>query len=210
MGYYEGSEKRKYFMSFVNLVSGGLDSTLVGVLAKENSVDAVPLFINYGQIAAEREWRACEFIHKKMGLPQPAYMDIAGFGKIISSGLTSKKLHVKEDAFTPNRNLLFLLAGASYGYQNGVHSVAIGLLNEKLSLFPDQTQSFIIDAERAISSSLGISIEVLQPLADFTKKDVVALANEKGISDTYSCHLGDSEPCEKCIACLEFGSTEGD
>ena len=43
-------------MSFVNLVSGGLDSTLVGVMAKEEGVEHFPLFIDYGQRAARKEW----------------------------------------------------------------------------------------------------------------------------------------------------------
>src|SRR5690606_15184038 len=32
-------------VSFVNLVSGGLDSTLIGVMAKEDDIDHFPLFI---------------------------------------------------------------------------------------------------------------------------------------------------------------------
>ena len=55
-----------------------------------------------------------------------------------------------------------------------------------------------------IGRCMGRSIRVLAPLADFTKADVVALAKEKGLGETYSCHMGGPEPCNGCIACNEY------
>ncbi|MNG39088.1 7-cyano-7-deazaguanine synthase [compost metagenome] len=51
---------------------------------------------------------------------------------------------------------------------------------------------------------MGRTIKVLAPLSSFTKQDVVALAADKGISETYSCHRGEEEACGNCIACNEF------
>ena len=110
-------------MSFVNLVSGGMDSTLVGAMAKEASVEQFPLFIDYGQRAAGREWEACKFVHDAIGLPKPQRMDMAGFGDVIASGLTRRNLDARAYAFTPGRNFLFLLMGGQ-----GASAVAIGLL----------------------------------------------------------------------------------
>lgn len=191
-------------MSFVNLVSGGLDSTLIGVMAKEDQFDHYPLFIDYGQRAARREWETCKVVHKALGLPAPTRMDLSGFGSVIASGLTSYELHVKDDAFTPGRNLMFLLMGSAYAYQLGASSVAIGLLAEKFSLFPDQRPPFLAQAETAIAAAMGRQIKVLTPLIEFGKADVVRLAQAKGVTGTYSCHTGNSEPCGQCIACLEF------
>lgn len=191
-------------MSFVNLVSGGLDSTLVGVMAKENQIEHFPLFIDYGQRAAAKEWATCQVVHHQLGLPEPQKMDISGFGRVITSGLTSESMDIKKDAFTPGRNLMFLLMGSSYAYQVGASSVAIGLLAEQFSLFPDQRLPFVGQAEQAISAAMGRSIKVLTPLIDFGKADVVQLATEKGVGGTYSCHTGESQPCGRCIACLEF------
>lgn len=191
-------------MSFVNLVSGGLDSTLVGVLAKEEGATVYPLFIDYGQRAAQREWETCQRVHLQLSLPTPIRMDLSGFGQVIRSGLTSTSLDVKEDAFTPGRNLMFLLMGSAYAFQMGAPSVLLGLLSERFSLFPDQQSSFINQAENAIEAALGRRIKVITPLAEFSKADVVKLAQDKGIGGTYSCHTGDSVPCGKCISCLEF------
>ncbi len=191
-------------MSFVNLVSGGLDSTLVGVMAREDRIVHHPLFIDYGQRAARKEWETCKAVHKALELPEPTRMDLSGFGHVIASGLTREQLHVKDDAFTPGRNLMFLLMGGAYAYQLGVSSVAIGLLAEKFSLFPDQRLSFLAQAEIAIAVAMGRQIKVVTPLIEFGKADVVRLADAKGVTGTYSCHTGNSEPCGRCIACLEF------
>lgn len=191
-------------MSFVSLVSGGLDSTLVGVMAREEGIAHFPLFIDYGQRAARKEWETCKIVHSSLGLPVPTRMDLSGFGQVIASGLTREALDIKDDAFTPGRNLLFLLMGSAYAYQQGVSSVAIGLLAEEFSLFPDQRPAFVAQAEIAISAAMGRQIKVLTPLIEFGKADVVRLAQAKGVTGTYSCHTGNSEPCGRCIACLEF------
>jgi len=191
-------------MSFVNLVSGGLDSTLVGVMAMEEGIQHYPLFIDYGQRAAHREWETCKSVHSAFGLPEPVRMDLSGFGRVIVSGLTQENLDINKAAFTPGRNLLFLLMGSAYAYQQNLSSIAIGLLAEIFSLFPDQKLHFITQAESSITAAMGRKFNVLTPLIDFSKADVIRLAQAKGIVGTYSCHAGNSEPCGKCIACLEF------
>src|ERR1700722_3951338 len=118
-------------MKLVTLVSGGIDSTLMSVLAKEQDFELYPLFINYGQLGEKLEWQACVYNHKKHGLPNPKKLSVSAYGKLIHSGLTNKKLRVKEDAFLPGRNTLFLLAACSYAYQLQSKNIAIGLLTDK-------------------------------------------------------------------------------
>lgn len=190
-------------MSIVNLVSGGLDSTLIGVLAKEERIQVYPLFIDYGQRAAQREWQACQSVHQVLGLPFPNRIDLSDFGRIICSGLTSSQKDLKAEAFTPGRNMLFLTIGSAYAYQIGASAVAIGLLSERYSLFPDQRAGFINQMELAVDAALGRAIRIVAPLFDFSKADVLRMADEKGIRGTYSCHAGTDPPCGACISCLE-------
>lgn len=190
-------------MSMVTLVSGGVDSTLMAVLAKEENVIQHLLFIDYGQLSREQEWSACLCVHKKLELPEPQCMDIHGFGSLVPSGLTNSNCRVNEDAFLANRNLLFLVVGSAYAYAKGADTVAIGLLSEESSIFPDQTTAFINHAQKVIRLSTGFNINIIAPLMDFRKTEVQALAKEKGIQGTYSCHLGEKVPCGKCISCLE-------
>jgi 7-cyano-7-deazaguanine synthase len=191
-------------MSIVTLVSGGLDSTVMAVFAKEAGIEQFPLFINYGQRALKQELAACRRSMRNNHLPKPVIADVAGFGALIRSGLTDRRLHIMEDAFTPGRNLLFLLLGGAYAYQKGANAVAIALLTERTSLFPDQTSRFGAGAESLLSQCLGRALRVLMPLSDFTKRDVVRVAREKKIHRTYSCHAGGPSPCGKCISCREF------
>lgn len=191
-------------MSIVTLVSGGLDSTLVAKLAQEEGVRQHPLFINYGQRAQDRELAACKLAMSRLGLPEPVVAELGGYGRLIRSGLTDTSLHVLENAFTPGRNMLFLLTAAAHAVQEEADAVSIGLLHEDTALFPDQTSHFLEQAEAMVSLCMGRKIRVLAPLAQFHKQDVVRLAAEKGIEDTYSCHIGAEEPCGACIACNEF------
>lgn len=191
-------------MSIVTLVSGGLDSTLIAKLAKEEGLHQFPLFVDYGQIARDRELAACKKVMEYIGLPQPQVASLGGYGALIKSGLTTSELDIFGEAFTPGRNMLFLLVAAAYACKVGADAVSIGLLHEDTSLFPDQTSIFLAEAEKMLSLCMGIDIKVLAPLSNFHKIEVVELAKKKGINGTYSCHAGGEEPCGICIACKEF------
>ncbi len=191
-------------MSIVTLTSGGLDSTLMAVLAKEEGLTQFPLFIDYGQLGRDREFSACERNFKLHGLPPPKIAPLSGYGSLLSSGLTDNRKDILKDAFLPCRNLMFLTVGAAYAHQCGANAVVIGLLDEAFSLFPDQTKGFVADAEALISRAIGRSIKVMTPLMSFSKAEVLAVAKAKGISGTYSCHAGTDEPCGVCIACREY------
>src|SRR4051812_17160131 len=123
-------------MKLITLVSGGIDSTLMSILAKEQGFELFPLFINYGQLNLDFEWKSCRANHAKFRLGTPLRLELSGFGKNIKSGLTSKKLRVLEDAFLPGRNSLFLLMAASYAYKVQARNIAIGLLSDRFKLFP--------------------------------------------------------------------------
>ena len=191
-------------MSVVTLVSGGLDSTLMAKLAQEEGIKQFPLFVDYGQRARAREWKAAESAMRGFGLPRPEVADVHGYGSLIRSGLTDTSKHVLRDAFTPGRNLLFLLIASAHAVQVDAQAVAIGLLHEEQSLFPDQTVRFVEKAEEMLEVCMGVRITVLTPLASFRKAEVVRLAQARGIEGTYSCHLGLESPCGRCIACKEY------
>ena len=191
-------------MSIVTLVSGGLDSTLIAKLAQEEGLRQYPLFVDYGQRSRKQELAACRRAMIDLNLPEPKVANLSGFGALIRSGLTDHKLNIVEDAFTPGRNMLFLLTAAAYAYQVDADAVSIGLLHESTSLFPDQSSTFLHDAQGMIRRCMGKSIKVLAPLAAFHKAEVVALAKQKGIQNTYSCHMGGEEACGACIACNEY------
>jgi 7-cyano-7-deazaguanine synthase len=125
-------------------------------------------------------------------------------GRAIKCGLTSADYDVFADAFLPGRNLYFLLIGASIAIQRNADAIAIGLLSEKRSQFPDQTKRFIQSAERVIHVAMGRRMKLLTPLMDLEKREVVRLASAMKVRGTYSCHAGGKLPCGVCIACREY------
>lgn len=195
-------------MGIVTLVSGGLDSTLMSLIAYEVETTLYPLFIDYGQLSADKEWQTCQELHERFNLPSVTRMDLSGFGKTIPSGLTDTMLRVNEDAFLPGRNLLFVLVGAAYAFTVQASSVALGLLDPTNRLFPDQAREFVQESEKIIEISMGRQISILTPLIEFSKRDVLVMARERGIEirHTYSCHAGSDKPCGLCIACLEINA----
>lgn len=191
-------------MSIVTLVSGGLDSTVMALLTKEEGLTQFPLFIDYGQLARDRELQACQVNFRRHELPEPTVVSLGGYGALLSSGLTDRSKHIFENAFLPCRNLMFLTVGAAYAFQCGAASVGIGLLDEAFHLFPDQTRGFLSDAEALLSRCLAKPIRVVAPLMSFSKAEVLAIARAKGITGTYSCHAGTKLPCGVCVACREY------
>jgi len=196
-------------MDVVVLVSGGLDSVVACKLIEKQGDRALPLFVDYGQLAAQKEWVACQELFNDCGLPVPERIDVNGFGRVISSGLTDRAKDIYKDAFLPCRNLLLLTVAGSYAYTKKCGAIAIGLLNEKLHLFPDQTEGFVVNANFAINAALDGNYIIVTPLAQFSKADVVKLAKEYEIpiNKTYSCHLGNDMYCGECVSCKEILSS---
>jgi 7-cyano-7-deazaguanine synthase len=161
--------------------------------------------VDFGQISKVKEYNSLLGACNTFNFPKPVVVDVNGFGSLIKSGLTDRELDVFRDAFTPNRNLLFLVAASALGAQRGCFNLVLGFLDEGSALFPDQTDAFLSSAQSALSESLGIKVRIYCPLRDFSKQAVVRLASQLGVEQYYSCHAGGQEPCGRCIACLEYG-----
>lgn len=176
----------------------------MAVLAREEGLRQYPLFVDYGQLAAEREWNACRRVFRRMRLPAPARLDLSSYGSFIKSGITTRRRNIVRDAFLPGRNSLLLLAGAAYARQRKCEAVCIGLLDDSRHLFPDQTREFLSRVQGVLPDSVAYPVAIRSPLMNFSKQAVIRLAQKHGIDGTYSCHRGGKEPCGRCISCAEF------
>jgi 7-cyano-7-deazaguanine synthase len=191
-------------MALVLLASGGIDSAVIAAQAAKDGIETWPVYVHYGQRAAEREWDACRQVMKQIGVKPPTMVDLAGYGAAIRSGLTDPSMDIYADAFLPGRNMLFLLVGAAHAQRKGISTVAIGLLRDDTALFADQKREFVQRAEQALRLAVDWEIEVATPLAKLTKSDVLTAARRFKISGTYSCHSGEPTPCGQCISCKEL------
>jgi 7-cyano-7-deazaguanine synthase len=194
-------------VTHVVLMSGGLDSTLIAYLLKEEGIEQQALYVDYGQRNRARELASCRATCDKLRLPKPIVADLRHFGQLIPSSLTTDELDIVRDAFLPGRNALLLLTAAAWAAKNDRSVVAIGLLDEATSLFSDQSEMFLERARGMLSLAVGRQIAIRAPLREFTKREVVLAARERGIVGTYSCHQGGESACGSCISCREFIGT---
>lgn len=198
-------------MSYVTLVSGGIDSLVMSKMISLQGDKQYPLFIDYGQLAKEKEWKACKKVFKESKLPMPIKFDLSAYGKMMPSGITDSSKAIYDEAFLPGRNLLFLVVACSYAHYKGANRIAIGLLDERVHLFPDQTERFVVNTNIAANEALNDDLVIVTPLITFSKRDVINMAKEYGlpIKETYSCHSGNEQYCGKCISCLEIINSVG-
>lgn len=193
-------------MGIVTLVSGGIDSTVMAKIIKNQGEEVIPIFVDYGQLAAEKEWNACQQLFYEIEMPDVIKADLNGYGKLIPSGLTDKRKNIYHEAFLPGRNMLFLLIGSAYAHHLKEKNVAIGLLSEDAHLFPDQTEEFIVNANFTLNSAMDDTFSVITPLINFSKNQVIKLAKHYDIplEKTYSCHSGLDRYCGECVSCQEL------
>jgi len=189
-------------MKIVSLTSGGIDSFVMNAMFQKEGIEVHPIFINYGQLGMQKEYTSfinvCEYLKLK-----PETIDLSNFGKYIQSGITNDKMDVVEEAFLPNRNLLFLTLASSYAYQNDIYQVAIGIIDNHI--FSDQTKAFLEATEKCLRESLEVDIKIVYPLKKLNKLDIYKLASELDLplEIIYYCHVGGPEPCNRCLACQE-------
>lgn len=196
-------------MKTVSLVSGGIDSLVMSKFMTIEGDEVLPIFIDYGQLAGEKEWSACQTIFKMSDLPLPTRIDLSGYGKLMPTGITDSSKQIHDQAFLPGRNLLFLVVASSYANFKKANKVAIGLLKDHM--FPDQTGEFIVNANIAVNTALNDQITIVTPLINFNKSEVIKLANHYNlpIGKTYSCHSGKELYCKECISCREILNSSG-
>lgn len=193
-------------MAIVTLLSGGLDSAVMSKVFADEGERQFPLFVDYGQRNLEREWYAAHALARKLELGPLERIAFADYGRLVPSGLTHKELDVTVHAYLPGRNSLFLLLASAYAVTKRCNKVAIGLLSDEFAIFPDQTSNFVRKFESLLAFSVGEPIQILAPLMMLTKRQVITIAEQLDITDTYSCHAGSEQPCGVCIACREFNS----
>ncbi len=119
-------------------------------------------------------------------------------------------------SFVPGRNLLFLAAAASYGYERGLRDLVIGAGEVDFSGYPDCRDATMKALVPALSLGLGSDYDIHAPLMRCDKASTWALARELGgdavveliLEHTHSCYRGVRDTrhdwgygCGDCPAC---------
>jgi 7-cyano-7-deazaguanine synthase len=189
------------------LSSGGLDSTTVCYLLREQSVSFRPLFIDYGQHCVETEWALVNEVLPPSSGPAERISLRDVFEGSPSRLIKEANLWEEEvndtDLYVPYRTMLFYAAAAARAQTVGISKVYTGFINSNHAKEIDCTAEFMNKLD-GLSEELG-PVRFISPFRYFSKTEVVREALRLGvpIGRTFSCQAASHAPCGACPNCVE-------
>jgi len=171
------------------LHSGGIDSTACLAFYLQQGFAVEALFVDYGQAAARRERKAATAISTHYNI-RLRPVECAGF-----QGLGS--------GYILGRNMF--LAGCAlmaYPYPAGI--IAMGI--HAGTSYADCSQLFVEQLQAICDTYAGGAIVLGVPFLEWSKRDMVDYCrmHEVPLQLTYSCELGQDQPCGKCASCRDL------
>lgn len=196
------------------LLSGGLDSLVSLAIAKENYGIDLALTFDYGQKSAKKEAEASKKIadyysikHKIIKLDWLKNITHSALcaDTELPEGLENPKESMKA-VWVPNRNGLFLNIAGAFADGEGYDYIVIGANQEEGETFSDNTQEFISCVNSEFEYSTLNGVEVVAPLINLNKNDIVKLAlnNKVPLELVYSCYSSGKKHCGKCESCTRL------
>jgi len=197
-------------MKALVLHSGGLDSTLCLLLAREAGRKVVSLGVDYGQrhrieleyafaqsrrYGIERRVLRVEWDKPVRDIPTGRSLDE------IRAGISP--------AFLPGRNAVFLTLACAEATGIEAGEVWIGVNALDFSGYPDCRPEFIAAFKSMINAAIPGGPEIVAPLIQMSKPQIAAEARRLGLApgDTWSCYQPrftpqGITPCGECDACV--------
>jgi len=200
-------------MKAVVILSGGMDSTTAAFIAKNEGYEIIPVHFNYSQRTEKRELKAFNDICDYLKLENRYIIDVPFFKQIGASALVDENIDVPVDGikpgipvtYVPFRNGIFLSIAAAVAEKEGAEAIYIGVVEEDSSGYPDCTEEFIKNMQKAINSGTKpeTNIEIKTPLVHLKKEDIVktALKYNVPLELTWSCYQNENEACGVCDSC---------
>lgn len=202
------------------LLSGGLDSA-VSVAASKELDFQLALTFDYGQKSFEKEYKASENIADFYHIRHEC-ITLDWLKEITSTSLVSSSPVPDIDAdslddieltnatmknvWVPNRNGLFINIAASYADSFGYDYIVIGANKEEAATFSDNSKQFINDMNQVLKTSTNYDVNVIAPLIDYDKNEIIKKAVELGVPLNLinSCYNNTKKHCGKCESCCRL------
>ncbi|MFH1022682.1 MAG: 7-cyano-7-deazaguanine synthase QueC [Planctomycetota bacterium] len=194
----------------VVLHSGGLDSTVCLLLAKEKGRDVLSLGVDYGQ-RHRIELYVADQQCLKFGLPRKVLRiewDKPSHPIPVNRSLDEIRSGVSP-AFLPGRNIVFLSLACAEAAGIGASEVWIGVNAIDFSGYPDCRPDFIESYRRMLHEGIPNGAAIVAPLLSMTKPEIAREAIRLALNpgDTWSCYQPQMategiSPCGKCDACI--------
>jgi len=197
----------------VCVMSGGMDSTLSAYMMKKDGYEIVGVHFNYGQRTEQKELQCFEALAKELNIKEKYVLDLDFFKTIGASALTDSSLDVPTTGveegvpitYVPFRNGIFLSMATAIAEKEGAEVIAIGVVEEDSSGYPDCREDYISSMQKAIN--LGTKdetvIEIKMPLVHLKKSQIVQKAIELDVplDLTWSCYKDSDKACGVCDSC---------
>ncbi|PYR68994.1 MAG: 7-cyano-7-deazaguanine synthase [Acidobacteria bacterium] len=193
------------------LLSAGLDSAVLAA-SEARSSHVHPIYVSAGLAWEQEELAALDRL-----LATPPYRSLAPLARLT---FTVRDLYPPthwalrgeppafdtpdEDVYLTGRNIILLTKASIYCAQHGIARLAQGSLAH--NPFPDAAPEFFTAMGRALTLGLAHDIDIVTPLAQKEKSDVIRLGVELGVplELTLSCMSPkDGLHCGVCSKCRE-------
>ncbi len=198
----------------VVLLSGGMDSTLTAVIAKQESEHVAALHLNYRNRTEGRELKSFHDVTARLGITDKLVVDIEFLRAIGGSSLTDSSMEVSAadlttqsipTSYVPFRNGNFISIAASWAEVIGAERIYIGAVEEDSSGYPDCRRVFFDAFERVLDLGTrpDTKLEIRTPVIHMKKKEIVQRSLELGapLECTWSCYVSEDIACGECDSC---------
>lgn len=199
----------------VVLVSGGLDSTTVLAIARDQGYSCYTLSFDYGQ-RHRAELIAAEHIARLYGaeMHKQIALDLSTMG---GSALTDSTIAIPEDAptgipvtYVPARNTVFLSIALGWAEVLRAEAIFIGVNAVDYSGYPDCRPEYVQAFQDMANLATRVGVEggtltIHTPLIDLSKAEIIQKGLSLGVDyrQTVSCYQADQDgrACGRCDSC---------
>jgi 7-cyano-7-deazaguanine synthase len=204
-------------MQAVAVMSGGLDSTVLGYLLRSEGYECRVVSFDYGQ-RHRKELDYARAVAADLEAPWTLIdLAAAGLGRLLTgSALTDEGIEVPHGHYAdenmrvtvvPNRNAVMLSIACAAAGSWGAGVVAFGAHAGDHPIYPDCRPEFVraFEAmERVAMEGIG-DITLYAPFLASTKADIVRTGHRLGVpfERTWSCYNGREIHCGACGTCYE-------
>jgi 7-cyano-7-deazaguanine synthase len=203
--------------SAIVLLSGGMDSTTLAYLVKEqfHPDEMLCLSVFYGQ-KHQVELTFARETADRLGA-QWSLLHLASVGAMLKSSLTQPDIavphgHYADDnmkiTVVPNRNAIMLAAAFGLAFSHEAEIVGLAAHAGDHTIYPDCRPAFVDafnEMERHSNGGQFPEAVVFAPFLNMTKADIVETGEKLGVpwAQTWSCYEGGDQHCGKCGTCVE-------
>jgi 7-cyano-7-deazaguanine synthase len=196
------------------LLSGGIDSAVCALIAREESAHLHFLTFDYQQRNAV-ELQCARSIRRAIAPEAPhdvVRLDFSMLARSRRSGLLTAKDAPSEPQYryyVPGRNMIFLAHAVALAEVEDLDTVYMGSnLQDAVGPdghgFPDSGEPFLKAAEQALNRGLKFAeVEIRAPIVGINKYEAILYGHDRGFdfSLTWSCYDEGPEACGVCTAC---------